>query len=317
MLNQRKNLSKNLIWNEFSKESLYNNSMINIESNTTYTSIYFKHFFFGGGEQHIQIDEESLNYVEYVTITLQYAQDTEIFQLALIVDALRRAGCKSMQLKIPYFPAARQDRVCNIGEPLSVKVYADLINAMKFDKVIVFDPHSDVTAALINNVEVVDNCEFVAHVFSRLNGENVATDFLKNAVLVSPDAGSNKKVASVAKHLYKYSYKDVAVVRADKLRNVATGEIIETTVYVDDLTGKHCLIVDDICSKGGTFCALAKVLKAKGAEKVYLVVSHYEDTANVRTLKASGIDRIYTTDSKAFVRRDANMIDITPIYNFI
>jgi ribose-phosphate pyrophosphokinase len=120
-------------------------------------------------------------------------------------------------------------------------------------------------------------------------------------VLVSPDAGSNKKVANVAKYLNNISGQDICVVRADKLRNVATGQIIETTVYADDLTGKECYIIDDICSKGGTFCALAKVLKAKGASKVYLVVSHYEGTANIQTLKDSGIDLIFTTNSKPFV----------------
>jgi ribose-phosphate pyrophosphokinase len=293
--------------------------MITIESNIDHNHIYYKHFFFGGGEQHVQLNAERLHLAESVTITLPFMQDSEIIKLALIVDALRRAGCKSMCLKIPYFPAARQDRVCNEGEPLSVKVYADLINAMKFDRVVVFDPHSDVTPALLNNVEVVDNCEFVAHVFSRLNGEIVngmSTDFMKRAVLVSPDAGSNKKVANVAKHLYKNGYKDVPVVRADKLRNVATGEIIETTVYADDLTDKHCIIVDDICSKGGTFCALAKVLKAKGAEKVYLVVSHYEGTATLRILKESGIDGVFTTNSKEFADRSA-MLNITPIISLI
>jgi|LakMenEpi03Aug12_release.lakeMendotaPanAssembly.Ray.scaffolds.fasta_scaffold513518_2 ribose-phosphate pyrophosphokinase len=135
--------------------------MITIESNTDHNSIHYKHFFFGGGEQHIQLNADRLHAAEFVTITLPFMQDSEIIKLALIVDALRREGCMSMCLKIPYFPAARQDRVCNVGEPLSVKVYADLINAMKFDRVVVFDPHSDVTPALINNVEVVDNCEFV------------------------------------------------------------------------------------------------------------------------------------------------------------
>lgn len=303
--------------NNFKNTPHYN--MIAIESNIDHNHIYYKHFFFGGGEQHVQLNADRLHAAESVSITLPYMQDSEIIKLALIVDALRRAGCKSMQLKIPYFPAARQDRVCNVGEPLSVKVYADLINAMHFDKVVVFDPHSDVTAALINNVEVVDNCKFVEYVFSMLNGEIVngmSTDFLKRAVLVSPDAGSNKKVANVAKHLYKSGFINVPVVRADKLRNVATGEIIETTVYADDLTGKHCVIVDDICSKGGTFCALAKVLKAKGAEKVYLVVSHYEGTATLRVLKESGIDKVFTTNSKNFVELD-DMLHITPINSLI
>lgn len=279
--------------------------MIEIRSKKHGTAIEYKHFFFGGGEQHIQIKPGGFhnNYVicEDVEIILPYMQDSEIIKLALIVDALRRVGCKSMYLKIPYFPAARQDRICNAGEPLSVKVYADLINAMNFDKVTIFDPHSDVTPALINNVVVVDNCKFVRDVFRRINNSFDTANFVDIAMLISPDAGSNKKVANVAKDLFKYFGREIPVVRADKLRDVATGAIIETTVYADDLTGKHCLIVDDICSKGGTFCALAKALKAKGAEKVYLVVSHYEGTADIRILKESGIDAIYTTASKSFV----------------
>jgi len=207
-------------------------------------------------------------------------------------------------LNIPYFPAARQDRVCVEGEPLTVKVFADFINSMKFNKVTIFDPHSEVTPALLDNVQVVDNTKFVAAILGEMNALNGTG----KTVLVSPDAGSNKKVANVAKYLHKTSGIEVSVVRADKLRNVATGQIIETTVYADDLTGKECYIIDDICSKGGTFCALAKVLKEKGASKVYLVVSHYEGTANIQTLKESGIDLIFTTDSKPFVDRNESLV---------
>jgi ribose-phosphate pyrophosphokinase len=271
--------------------------MIEIISHTTNRPIAYKHFFFGGGEQHIKFDNEDLLDTFNATIWLHYAQDSEIWKLALIVDAMRRAGPVVMRLNIPYFPAARQDRVCVEGEPLTVKVFADFINAMNFNRVTIFDPHSDVTAALLNKVKVVDNTKFVGAILGEMN----ALDGTGKTVLVSPDAGSNKKVANVAKHLNNISGQDICVVRADKLRNVATGQIIETTVYADDLTGKECYIIDDICSKGGTFCALAKVLKAKGASKVYLVVSHYEGTANIQTLKDSGIDLIFTTNSKPFV----------------
>ena len=65
---------------------------------------------------------------------------------------------------------------------------------------------------------------------------------------------------------------------------------------------------DDICAKGGTFCALAKVLKAKGASKVYLVVSHYEGTADLRILKESGIDLVFTTNSKPFETRNDSLV---------
>ena len=270
----------------------------------TNSIIPYEHFFFGGGEQHIKFDQQDIADVCSATIWLHYSQDSEIWKLALIVDALRRANISILHLKIPYFPAARQDRVCVEGEPLTVKVFADFINSMKFNKVTIFDPHSEVTPALLDNVQVVDNCAFVCKILGEMN----ALDGSGKTVLVSPDAGSNKKVANVAKYLFKASGKEVSVVRADKLRNVATGQIVETTVYADDLTGKECYIIDDICSKGGTFCALAKVLKAKGASKVYLVVSHYEGTADLRILKESGIDLVFTTDSKPFTTQDNSLI---------
>jgi ribose-phosphate pyrophosphokinase len=278
--------------------------MIEIISHTTNTPIKYEHFFFGGGEQHIKLNQQDIADASSATIWLHYAQDSDIWKLALVVDALRRVNINILHLKIPYFPAARQDRVCVAGEPLTIKVFADFINAMKFSKVTIFDPHSEVTPALINNVEVIDNCEFVCKILGEMN----AMDGSDKTVLVSPDAGSNKKVANVAKYLFKASTKEVSVVRADKLRDVATGQIIETTVYADDLTGKNCYIIDDICSKGGTFCALAKVLKAKGASKVYLVVSHYEGTAYLRILKESGIDLVFTTNSKPFETRNDSLI---------
>lgn len=284
--------------------------MIKITSNITGKEIPYKHFFFGGGEQHVQVLDDLG--IESVEIFLRYFGDSDIIKLSLLVDALRNTGCKSISLKIPYFPAARQDRICNSGEPFSVKVYSNLINNMNFDKVTVFDPHSDVTPALINNVKVVDNTKFVYDVISSQN----YLDSMKRSVLVSPDAGSNKKVANVAKYLFKKLY-NLPVIRADKLRDVRTGEIIETTVYADDLSGKECYIIDDICSKGGTFCALAKVLKAKGASKVYLLVSHYEGTANLQNLKSSGIDHVFTTDSKPFVDRDASFLSISNIEKYI
>jgi ribose-phosphate pyrophosphokinase len=287
--------------------------MIEIISNNTKLPIAYEHFFFGGGEQHIKLNQQDIADTCSATIWLQYGQDSEIWKLALIVDALRRVNVNILHLKIPYFPAARQDRVCVQGEPLTVKVFADFINSMNFEKVTIFDPHSEVTPALINNVEVIDNVEFVCKVLGEMNYRG--SDSTKS-VLISPDAGSNKKVANVAKYIYKTCMSVIPVVRADKLRDVATGQIIETTVYADDLTGKECYIIDDICSKGGTFCALAKVLKDKGAEKVYLVVSHYEGTANVQMLKDSGIDLIFTTDSKPFVDRNDSLV-VTSIKAFM
>lgn len=88
--------------------------------------------------------------------------------------------------------------------------------------------------------------------------------------LISPDAGSNKKIFDLAKSI---NYND-EIIRCDKLRDIPTGKIIETIVYKDDLHGKDGIIVDDICDGGRTFIELAKVLRKRNCGKLYLIVTH-------------------------------------------
>lgn len=278
--------------------------------------IPYEHFFFPGGEQHIKLDVKKLyaelrnvDEVQYISVVWNYENDAEMMKLYLIVDALRRemkqvrvfdVNVPSLILSVPYFPGARQDRVCDDGEPLSVEVYARMINSLGFDMVVIYDPHSDVAPALIDNVQIEDNFKLVEFSIDDIFRRNEIR--LEDVVLISPDAGSNKKIFKIAKGLNgKYP-----VVRADKIRNVKTGEIEQTDVMVDDLTGKTAIIVDDICSRGGTFRFLSKELKKKNADKVFLIVSHFEGTANLRDMKESGIDNIYTTDSKPWNVNDYN-----------
>ena len=240
----------------------------------------YKHLEFGSGESHLQILTPSSSRVD---IMFRYSGDQSIMQLLLLTDALRRQGAKEIDLTIPYFPGARQDRVCNKGEPLSAKVYADLINQQAYRQVCVFDPHSDVVVALLNNVQVIKNHQFVKDVIAE-----IGTD----TILISPDAGSNKKIFELSSQLG-----GLEVVRADKLRDVRNGTIIGTEVFCEDLSGKTAVIIDDICAGGRTFIELAKKLKAKNCKKIVLVVSHYEGSAQESALIESGIDMVYTTNS--------------------
>jgi len=240
-----------------------------------------KHFFFKSGENHIQVLQDLSGHE--VDLFFFYDGDSSLFKLAMIVDALRKQRSVHLSLTIPYFPGARQDRVCNSGEALSVKVYAEFINNLSFDEVKVFDPHSDVVAALVDNVKVVKNHAFVLAAIQKHHS---------HYSLVSPDAGANKKIFDLAKYLG-----GPKVIRADKVRDVTDGKIIGTEVYADDLSGQTCYIVDDICSYGGTFKALAKELKKKNAAQIILIVSHYEGVAEKQSLKDSGIDKIITTNS--------------------
>ena len=260
-----------------------------------------KSFLFKAGETHVKLTNLKLD--ESTTFLIKFFTEGSLFKLAMIKDAWDRikSGRPFAKLAIPYFPGARQDRVCNDGEPLSVKVYASFINSMQFDEVVVFDPHSDVTPALIQNCKTVDNHQFVRD----------CLDGSANYCLVSPDAGSNKKIFSLAKNL------GVEVVRADKKRNVTDGSIVGTDVFADDLSGKHCVIVDDIISGGRTFIELAKVLKAKGSSRITLIVSHHEGVASDQSLIDAGIDQVFTTDSIYGTCISSKITTIKPVEAYI
>lgn len=243
-------------------------------------SINFQSFIFSGGEPHIKI-EADFDTNEIVTITHRLNSFNDLGLLCVTVDALRRMDVKIINLFIPYFPAARQDRVMIPGEALSVKVYADILNAMNFNKVIVFDAHSEVTPALVNNCEVIPNHKFIAKVLQTIGSE---------VKLVSPDGGALKKIYKVSEFLG-----GIDVVECSKSRDVKTGKLSGFKVYKEDLQEMNCLIVDDICDGGGTFIGLAEELKRKNAGKLYLAVSHGIFNKGFEDLKC--FDGIFTTDS--------------------
>lgn len=242
--------------------------------------IQFQSFTFSGGEPHIKINPD-FDTTQKVTITHRLNSFNDLGLLCITVDALRRMDVKIIDLFIPYFPAARQDRVMIKGESLSVKVYADIINTLQLNKVYVFDAHSEVTPALVNNCEVIPNHTFIQQVL-KVIGENVK--------LISPDGGALKKIYKVSEFLG-----GIEVVECSKSRDVKTGRLSGFKVYEDDLNGMDCLIVDDICDGGGTFVGLAEELKKKNAGKLYLAVSHGIFNKGFEVLDC--FDGIFTTNS--------------------
>jgi ribose-phosphate pyrophosphokinase len=250
--------------------------------------IQFESLTFSGGELHIKINP-NFDTTKPVTITHRLNSFNAVGLLCLAVDALHRLDARVDTLIIPYFPAARQDRVMVKGEPLSVKVYADIINNLNFKKVIVFDAHSEVTPAVLNNCEVVTNHKFVEQVLQAIG---------KEVLLISPDGGALKKIYKVSEYLG-----GMQVVECSKSRDVKTGKLTGFKVYTDDLQGKDCLIVDDICDGGGTFIGLAKELKNKNAGKLYLAVSHGIFSKGFEELKC--FERIFTTDSVRAIENES------------
>ena len=244
-------------------------------------TIQFESFTFSGGEPHIKILSD-LNAIEEVTVTTRIQSFNDFGLLLIAIDALRRMSIKTIHLFLPYMPAARQDRVMITGESLSVKVYADLINGLNLDSVTIFDPHSEVAPALLNNCKVISNHKFI---------EKVIADINSDVILISPDGGALKKIYKVSEFLG-----GLPVIECSKKRNVKNGQLEGFKVYEDDLKGKDCLIVDDICDGGGTFIGLAEELKKKNAGNLYLAVSHGIFNKGVEVLNQY-FTKIYTTDS--------------------
>ncbi|MCT4581612.1 MAG: ribose-phosphate diphosphokinase [Flavobacteriales bacterium] len=252
----------------------------------TKKEILFESFTFSGGEPHLKIQTD-LTDVESVMITQRVNSFNDFGLLLLAIDALKRADVEKIDVFIPYFPAARQDRLMVKGEALSVKVYTEILNNSGVNKVFVYDAHSEVTPALLNNCVNYNNHSFIANVMKELAGETL---------LISPDGGALKKIYKVASYLGEYE-----VVEASKSRDVKTGKLSGFQVYREDLEGRDCLVVDDICDGGGTFLGLAKELKKKNAGKLYLAVSH--------GIFSKGFDALSEYYSKIFVTNSFKEID--------
>lgn len=269
--------------------------ILNLDNNfkpfTGKKEIEFQSFIFSGGEPHIKIKPD-FDISETVTITHRINSFNDFSLLLLAVDALKRMEVKLINVFIPYFPAARQDRVMIAGEPLSVKVYADILNSLKLNKITVFDAHSEVTPALLDNCEVISNHAFIAEVVKKIDND---------VKLIAPDGGALKKIYKVSEYLG-----GIDVVECSKSRDVKTGKLSGFKVYDDNLQGIDCLIVDDICDGGGTFIGLAEELKNKNAGKLYLAVSHGIFNKGFEAMNA--FEKIFTTDS--FRDFDEEMVEV-------
>jgi ribose-phosphate pyrophosphokinase len=248
--------------------------------------IEFEKFTFKGGEEHIKIFDFRPN--EEITIVHRINSSSDLMLLILANDALQRIGHKQIHAYIPYLPYARQDRVMVKGEPLSIKVFANLINSCNFSSVTLLDPHSDVGPALIDRVKIVTNYEIVQQAFYDLHLKRIEH---RDIAMISPDAGAYKKIYKTCERIGFTG----ELVLCNKVRDLKTGNIIKQTVD-GNVIDKVCVIIDDICDGGRTFIELGKQLKEKGAKSVILIVTHGIFSFGTEPLQGV-IDHVYSSKS--------------------
>lgn len=221
-----------------------------------------------------------------ITIKWNYENNEELVALYFLTNNIKASGFKNIILDMPYIPNARQDRVKNDEDVFTLKYFAQMLNSLSFSEVRVLDAHSNVSLALIDNVKLVFPKEYIYKVIEKIKGDNA-----ENPLMFYPDEGASKRYSGMIPLPYCFGIKN---------RDWSTGQIKSLSVSgeVDRIKGNNVLIVDDICSFGGTFYFSAQKLTELGAKKIYLFISHCEKSIlNGKLINCELINKIYTTDS--------------------
>lgn len=241
------------------------------------TGFEYEKFNFPVGELHIKIKH---TWGKSSTIEWDYENDSEILEVITLSHYLRAHGVEKLFLELPYVPFSREDRA-EIGHGLLV--FCQLINFCNFDLVVIKDPHSDVTPALLNKCVTIQQ----HNIFSKYFHKD------QRLTLVSPDAGSLKKIYKLATEI-----KPLQIIECSKVRNYHTGVITGTYVKEPVFLENNHYIVDDICDGGKTFIEIAHQLKGQHVTgKIILMVTHGFFTKGLEVFDGL-IDEIYTRKGK-------------------
>ncbi|MDH2325738.1 ribose-phosphate pyrophosphokinase [Falsirhodobacter xinxiangensis] len=209
-----------------------------------------------------------------------------LMELLIIADALRRSSADRITAVIPYFGYARQDRRSKARTPISAKLVANLLVEAGVERILTLDLHA---AQIQGFFDIpVDNL-YAAPIFA-LDIEHNFKGQMQDLMIVSPDVGGVARAREIAKRI------NAPLAIVDKRREKA-GEVAEMTV-IGDVTGKKCIIVDDICDTAGTLCKAAQVLIENGATEVHSYITH-------GVLSGPAVERVTKSVMKSLVITDS------------
>jgi ribose-phosphate pyrophosphokinase len=216
-----------------------------------------------------------------------YPANDNLMELLVCLDALNRSSARRVTAVLPYFGYARQDRKSSPRTPISAKLVANLITAAGADRVLTLDLHAGQIQGFFDIP--VDNLfagpVMVDDIRQHLNSDN-------SLMIVSPDVGGVVRARAIANRLNA----DLAIV--DKRRERAG--VSEVMNIIGDVTGRRCVMIDDIVDSAGTLCNAAAALKANGAAEVHAYVTHAVLSGGAAArVAASAIDTLVVTDSIA------------------
>ncbi|TDG75946.1 ribose-phosphate diphosphokinase [Lactobacillus pasteurii] len=239
---------------------------------------------FSDGEIQINIDDSVRGKDVYLVQSTSDPVNDNLMELLIMIDAVRRASARTINLVIPYYGYARQDRKTRAREPITAKLVADMLQAAGADRVLSLDLHAPQIQGFFDIP--VDN----------LMGAPLLADYFlsnhleENAVVVSPDHGGVTRARKLAEFLGT----NIAIV--DKRRPKAN--VAEVMNIIGDVKGKRAIIIDDMIDTAGTITLAAQALIDAGATEVYASATH-------AVLSGPAVDRLNNSVIKNLVLTDS------------
>jgi len=238
---------------------------------------------FPDGEKVIRVEDDVRGRDCFVIQSTCRPVDEHLVELLIYLDCLRRASASRVTAVIPYFGYARQDRKDEGRVPITAKLAANLITTAGANRVLAIDLHAPQLQGFFDIP--VDH----------LTGELVLSNYFKekdisNLTVVSPDVGNIKTASKYTSHLGG----ELAIVHKKRM----SGSEIEAREIIGDVNGRNVLMCDDIIATAGTVCGAAKLVKERGAEKIYVGATHGVFAGKaLKILSEAPLDEIVVTDT--------------------
>lgn len=243
---------------------------------------------FADGEIKITIDESIRGCEVYVVQSVSDPVNTNLMELLIMVDALRRASAAKINVVMPYYGYARQDRKARSREPITAKLIANLLEMDQISRLVTIDLHAPQVQGFFDIP--VDHLQATSLFTKYIEEQNLGDDI----VVVAPDHADVNLARKYAERIKA----SIAIIdnRNDEVRERTEQEVPE--YVIGDVKGKTAIIVDDIVDTGVRMNLSAQALKNFGAAKVYGIATHAVLSADaVNTLQNSPLEKMIVTDT--------------------
>lgn len=238
---------------------------------------------FKDGEISVRVDETVRGKEVFIIQPTNSPTDTNLMELLLMIDSMKRASAKMVAAVIPYYGYARQDRKTQPRDGIAAKLVANLLSAAGADRVLTMDLHAGQIQGFFDIP--VDNLKALPII-----GDYILSKKLVDPIVVSPDVGGVARARELADRLSC----QLAIV--DKRRPMPN--VSEVMNLIGNVEDKSCILYDDMIDTGGTIVQAAEALLKNGAKEVYACCSHpvFSDNAAER-LQNSPLKEVVVTDT--------------------